>query len=151
MVCNHKKIILTLWRSFDLQMTSKWPSWPSKWKFLKLYRVTYQMKANDTSILPEDVLDHLEVIWPPNDLHDLQNEDFLNYIEWHIKWKIIWMNGVQGNIFWRYNKFQLKKSFLIMVSGKSIQFRKIESSLFKLLGYRLSWIGNRNMSDNLLD
>ena len=39
------------------------------------------MKANDTSTLPEDVLDHLEAIRPPNDLHDLQNENFLNYIE----------------------------------------------------------------------
>ena len=39
------------------------------------------MKANDTSSLPEDVLNHLEVIRPPNDLHDLQTENFLNYIE----------------------------------------------------------------------
>ena len=45
------------------------------------------MKDNDTSRWSEDVLDHLDVIWRPNDLPNLQIENFLNHMELHIKWE----------------------------------------------------------------
>ena len=45
----------------------KWPPWPQQWLLHILCHVTYQMKGNDFSFLPYNVLDQLEVIWPHHD------------------------------------------------------------------------------------
>ena len=41
--------------------------WPQQWLLRNPCHVTYQMKGNDFSIRPFNVLDQLEVIWPHHD------------------------------------------------------------------------------------
>ena len=62
-------------RSFFARLTCALPPPPSigdqnqkkNQKKIKPWRVTYQMKGNDFSIRPFNVLDQLEVIWPHHD------------------------------------------------------------------------------------
>ena len=73
------------------------------------------MKANDTSILPEDDLDHLEFIWPPNDLHNLQIEKFLYHIELHIKWKAMMPVVDLGTFYTTWSSFDCFFNIIIHV------------------------------------
>ena len=60
----------TNWRSFDLTMTENVTSddlHDHNHDLCIPCHVTYQMKGNDFSIQPFNVLDQLEVIWPHHD------------------------------------------------------------------------------------